>query len=296
MNSIHETIIARSQPLERIPTELAANLSSLKGIRAVVFDIYGTLMISGSGDIGSADDDSHQMAFRDAFATVGIDDISDIAAVEQHYRNAIAESHAEAKANGVEYPEVEIRDIWRHAIDRLVDQAIIKPVAITDELLERLSIEYEVRANPTWPMPNCRETLKTLRDAGLELGIISNAQFFTPDLFPALLEANLDELGFASKLRFYSFEYRQAKPGTFLYEQCKQGLAEFGIQPEQALYVGNDMLKDIRPAQQIGFRTALFAGDARSLRLRDGDERVKNVTPDVIITDLAQIPQILGIV
>ena len=160
MNSIHETITARSQPLERIPTELTANLSSLKGIRAVVFDIYGTLMISGSGDIGSADDDSHQMAFRDAFATVGIDVISDIAAVEQHYRSAIAESHAEAKASGVEFPEVEIRDIWRHTLDQLVDQAIIKPVAITDELLERLSIEYEVRANPTWPMPNCRETLK----------------------------------------------------------------------------------------------------------------------------------------
>ena len=40
------------QPLE---TAIKPNLRQLTGVRAVVFDIYGTLLISGSGDVGSAD-------------------------------------------------------------------------------------------------------------------------------------------------------------------------------------------------------------------------------------------------
>jgi len=46
------------------------------------------------------------------------------------------------------------------------------------------------------------------------------------------------------------------------------------------------MLNDIQPSGELGFRTALFAGDERSLRLREGDRRVENVSPDLIITDL----------
>ena len=49
------------------------------------------------------------------------------------------------------------------------------------------------------------------------------------------------------------------------------------------------MLNDILPATKCGFRTALFAGDARSLRLRDQDSRVADITPDIIATDLAQL-------
>ncbi|WP_166823457.1 HAD family hydrolase [Thalassoroseus pseudoceratinae] len=267
----------------------------MRGIRAVVFDIYGTLLISGSGDIGSADDNSHHAAFQDALNAVGIREVGDIAAVERAYREAIGESHDESRSNGISYPEVEICEVWKHALQRLTQESVVPPLETNDELLAKLAIEYEVLANPAWPMPNCAATLTTLRDAGLELGIISNAQFFTPDLFPSLLRADLDELGFDPALRFYSYQYRQAKPGTFLYEKSQQALAKLGISPEEALYVGNDMLKDIWPAQQVGFRTALFAGDARSLRLRTDDDRVQHVTPNAVITDLAQIPQLVGL-
>lgn len=49
------------------------------------------------------------------------------------------------------------------------------------------------------------------------------------------------------------------------------------------------MLKDVWPAQAVGFRTALFAGDARSLRKRDEDERIRGVVPDLVVTELSQI-------
>jgi putative hydrolase of the HAD superfamily len=55
------------------------------------------------------------------------------------------------------------------------------------------------------------------------------------------------------------------------------------------LYVGNDLLNDVLPASKIGFRTALFAGDRRSLRWRENDSRTSGVTPDVVITRLADL-------
>jgi putative hydrolase of the HAD superfamily len=55
------------------------------------------------------------------------------------------------------------------------------------------------------------------------------------------------------------------------------------------------MLKDIWCAAQAGFKTALFAGDRRSLRKREDDERCKNHRPDAVVTELAQIPPMLGI-
>jgi putative hydrolase of the HAD superfamily len=62
-----------------------------------------------------------------------------------------------------------------------------------------------------------------------------------------------------------------------------------GISRTSVLYVGNDMRNDILPATKTGFQTALFAGDRRSLRLREDDPQCKNVVPNLVITDLIQI-------
>jgi putative hydrolase of the HAD superfamily len=49
------------------------------------------------------------------------------------------------------------------------------------------------------------------------------------------------------------------------------------------------MLNDIYPAKNTEFKTALFAGDSRSLRLRQEDKRCEDLLPDIVITDLIQL-------
>jgi putative hydrolase of the HAD superfamily len=61
------------------------------------------------------------------------------------------------------------------------------------------------------------------------------------------------------------------------------------ILPASVLYVGNDMCNDILPAKTIGFQTALFAGDRRSLRRRADDDCCRGLVPDAIVTDLRQL-------
>jgi putative hydrolase of the HAD superfamily len=287
-----EIIRQNSRPLDPLPTGMAAKTDSMPGIRAVLFDVYGTLFISGSGDVGTADEEKHETAFREALNTVGLE-LPAGSSYSHLLQEEIHRSHAESQAEGIEFPEVEIREVWGRVLERLADENALAGADVSPSLIEQLSLEYEVRANPVWPMPGCRECLEELKSRGLALGIISNAQFYTPPLFEALLGDGLDALGFHPELRFFSFESKRAKPGLFLYDLAEGQLANLGIWPEEVCYVGNDMLKDMYPADQVGFRTALFAGDARSLRLRGNDERTSGLKPDWILTGLAQLPKCL---
>ena len=168
-----------------------------------------------------------------------------------------------------------------------------KPQPVPGTALQLLAVEYECRVNPVWPMPNLQKALKLQKEEGRVLGIVSNAQFYTPLLFPALLETPLAALGFDPGLCVWSYELLEAKPSTRLFERVLETLAQTqGISPEQTLYVGNDRLNDIWPAAQLGCKTALFTGDRRSLRLREQDDRCRSVEPDLIIDGLLQLSRL----
>jgi putative hydrolase of the HAD superfamily len=139
-------------------------------------------------------------------------------------------------------------------------------------------------------MPGLREVLARIRAEGLILGIVSNAQFYTPLMLEAFLERPFAELGFDPDCCAFSYRLLEAKPSTRIYEEALAGMERVhSIAPREVLYVGNDMRNDIWPASLTGCRTALFAGDARSLRLREDDPRCAHVTPDRVVTRLQQI-------
>lgn len=285
-----EALRRLATPLEPIPTTQTSRIGSLEDIRAVMFDIYGTLFISGSGDIGISRQAARGEAFQTALESLGCRLRID---AQQGVNLLLAEietRHQAARQKGIEYPEVDIVDVWRSVIDHLVRQRALIGQVSDDRLL---AVEYEARTNPTWPMPGVRRCIQQLARAGLLLGIVSNAQFFTPLLFPALLEKSVDQWGFDPALQTYSYQWGQAKPGEFLYRRAAAELSQRGISPHQVVYVGNDLLNDVWPAGKVGFRTVLFAGDARSLRLRRDDPRTKGVEPDAVLTRLTDLPHFI---
>lgn len=269
-----------SRPLEPIPTGVQPQLLPLVGIRAVLFDVYGTLIISGCGDVGTSIEGQQADALLAALESLGITLPCSAEEAIETLQETIARHHAQLRATGITYPEVNIIEVWR---ETCVELGGLKIDAA------RLAVEFEARANPTWPMPGLKPCLAGLVRRGMVTGLISNAQFFTPYLFPALLEKTLDELGFAPDLRYYSYEHRHAKPSDWMYRLASKRLASQGIHPTEVLYIGNDMRNDVLPATQVGFRTALFAGDTRSLRQREGDPLLEKIQPDAIILDLLHI-------
>ena len=58
-----------------------------------------------------------------------------------------------------------------------------------------------------------------------------------------------------------------------IYTNRRRACRQRGFPAERVLFVGNDMLNDVAAAAAVGLRTALFAGDQRSLRLREKDPR-----------------------
>jgi len=267
------------RPLKPIPTSLSPAGDSIDAIRCVLFDIYGTLFISGSGDISLAKQNSPQVEeIGQLLASYGVDKTP--RALLDALHRAIKARHAELHASGIDFPEVKIDRIWQQVL-QVADIASIRQFAA----------EFELISNPVYPMPNLADLLSACRQQGLLMGIISNAQFYTPWLFNWFLDSDPQDLGFSPDLIFYSYKFAMAKPSSALFIKAAEKLKEKQIQPASVLYVGNDMLNDIYPAQNIGFKTALFAGDERSLRLRSADPRCRDLTPDLVVTDLGQLIQ-----
>lgn len=269
-----------SHPLAPLETGAASHLPRLAGIRAVAFDVYGTLVVSGSGDIGVSDAKQQESALRSILRDLEIDPPEEHPLLTARFVELIIRDHERSRSLGIKYPEIEVRDIWAQLLARE-----------RDDLLESVAIAYECASNPVWPMPGARDLLANLHHRGLTLGIVSNAQFYTPMMVEALFDDDLEHLGFDQELCIFSFQFGEAKPGLSLYGRLRDALARRKISPSEVLYLGNDQLKDIHPAAQLGFRTALFAGDQRSLRLRE-DEGALSL-PDAIITHLSQVLALL---
>jgi len=283
-----------SAPLPPLPTDMSPSIVPLQKIRCVIFDVYGTMLVSGSGDIGLGSGED-AAALADAMRAAGISQggaDSGRHGVEL-LRQQIDHVHEQKRASGVDFPEVEIRSIWRHVLDVLAREQGTDQT-FTDQTIESLAVEYECRVNPVWPMPHLEQTLTRLQQSDLTLGIVSNSQFCTPLLFEALLGRSTDELGFDPNLCAWSYLAGCAKPSKHLYEPVDKALRSGSIDPNQVLYVGNDMRKDIGPANSIGWHTALFAGDQRSLRLETGQEQ-SNSGPSLTLTGLDQLCDAMGL-
>jgi len=264
------------QPLEPIPTGLQPAGRIANNLQCLLFDIYGTLLISGSGDVGTAMQTIQDSAqFKQLLLEYNVERPSDM--VLEYFFSTIAQHHERLKTSGIEYPEVKIDQIWMQVLGwRHRDMA------------RSFALAFELIANPVFPMPGLLNLVKRARE-GRCMGIISNAQFYTPLLLEKFFNASLKKTGFAKDLLIFSYKTEYAKPSEHLFHLAKSRLEKRGIAPSATLYLGNDMLNDILPAQKIGFKTALFAGDKRSLRLRQNDERCKDIVPDIIITDLLQL-------
>jgi len=292
--SLQATVDRLCRPLRPLPTGMAARPRRMEGVRAVLFDIYGTLLISGSGDVGTAmqqsRDDALLAALDSAGITVGAERGADLSA--RDLLDIIKGRQESAREAGKNCPEVDIRAIWK---EFLLEKNLLEDPSLIDETsIEKLGLEYECRVNPVWPMPGWHECLQGLE--GFRLGIVSNAQFYTAIIMSRLLPGFPDGLGFDTQAIAYSYEILQSKPAPAIFEKPLAALDHiYGISPAETVYIGNDMLNDVWTASRFGIRTILFAGDSRSLRLREDDERCVNLSPDAVVTDLAQIPQLLSV-
>ena len=100
------------------------------------------------------------------------------------------------------------------------------------------------------PRPGMRETLDTLRERGIHLGGVSNADDFQ-------LDAMVDVLGVRDVFHHLlsSETARSCKPDAAIFHQA---LEQAGCAPEEVLFVGDTPDADIIGAEAVGMRPVLI--------------------------------------
>lgn len=234
-------------------------LTSPPKIRAVIFDIYGTLLIAPPGTIRP--DATFDPRLTSILESSGYPAIPSPTTV---LHQTVLRHHAQSPH---EHPEIDLRAVWQEML------------STTDDLTSLIGV-VEDAWHPCQPMPGASETLHRLADDGILLGILSNAQANTlPTLGKALGSASRR---FDPDLTVLSYQHLIAKPSPALFQLLAGKLASRGIAPSETLFVGNDPRQDIIPATAAGFRTALFTGHPDSLRPGE-------CTPDLTLRSLSEI-------
>jgi putative hydrolase of the HAD superfamily len=282
------------RPLSPEPAAVAPDLRLLPGIRAVLFDVYGTLLVSEAGEPVECGRPHGDLAVCAAFEACGLPSCptDKAAAIDLVLRRVVSAEKDRLRAAGSPHPEIDILAVWSRVLDLSRTEGLVS--ADTPEPdLERLALVHECMANPVWPMPGAADTLAGLRARGFVLGIVSNAQFYTPLILQALFGADLKALGFDDGCCAWSYRAGIGKPDPALFRLATDGLrTRHGLAPSEALFLGNHIEKDIAAAATAGFRTCLFAGDAHSLKIHAPPGIAAR--PDAVVTGFDQIPGVVG--
>jgi len=95
-------------------------------------------------------------------------------------------------------------------------------------------------------------------------------------------------------LRVLSCEVKARKPSDTIFRPALAALAAKGVRPDEVLHVGTKLARDIAPAKRLGMKTALYAGDRSALEA--APDQLKDAThrPDVLLTELGQIAQVIS--
>jgi HAD superfamily hydrolase (TIGR01549 family) len=158
------------------------------------------------------------------------------------------------------------------ALRRAVLHAAFAEAGEDGAKVEAAMVEFFAARNRVTPYDDVLPGLQALRQLphGLLLGSVSNGN------------ADLQAIGMAHhfqvSLAAASFGVAKPQPAIFL-----AACAALGVAPHEAVYVGDDILLDVRGAQQAGLQAVWLRRGDSSAHLEHG------VTPDAICADLHQL-------
>lgn len=228
-------------------------------IRAVMFDVYGTLLEVGPPP---ADADARwELLWEETLKAKARLDLAGFAAACDA---VIAREHAAARAAGIPFPEVYWPDIAGKVLPEL---ACLSAAALDDFLFRQAQLWHAVRISA-----EAVATLVRLRSAGLLLGLASNCQPYTLRELDAALEAvGMSRAIFATELCFFSFQAGFSKPDPHGFRLLTARLHALGIAPGETLMVGDREDNDILPARAQGWQTWLLAPPSCAASSGTGD-------------------------
>lgn len=211
--------------------------------RAIIFDVYGTLL-----EVGPPPPDGEEQWER-LWAELGragprLSRLEFSVACHQ----VIGRRHAAARARGIAWPEVH----WPSVVMEVLPEVARLSPADQDEFVFR-----QIQTGRTTRMgAEVAAALRRLSDDACLLGIASNAQAYTVrELRDGLAPHGLALDLFDPELCFWSFAHGFSKPDPHVFQILATRLAARGIGPGEVLMVGDRLDNDIQPARVQGWQT-----------------------------------------
>ena len=290
-----------------VPARARPHLTPLPGIRAVLWNVYGTLLCISEGELrfevandfimeAALDKTIHEFKMWNAMSRKPG---QPSAYMREIYQKVLTELKL-APTAGERHPDFAAERVWDSIIKKLFQKEYTFDAAFYGSLNEysrKIAYFFHASLQGTACYPGAAEALRSVSERGLAQGLLADGQCFTTVQLQRGL--NRQEEGFdliavvPLTRRWLSCDHRCRKPSDNLFKAAVKGLREQGVEPHETLHVGSNLARDIVPAKKAGMRTGLFAGDKASLgataeQLKDPQQR-----PDVLLTELTQIAQII---
>lgn len=222
-----------------------------------------------SGKKGIIFDLFHTLTARESTWSSGINTSDILGVSKEKWNEQLLEKSKDRLTGKEKNPSIFVRQM-AHAIDP----------RISDELIER-AVKYRIerikKAVTLIPGPTL-QTLKTLKDQGKKLGLLSNAD---ASEIAGWKESPISSL-FDSTV--FSCEVGFVKPEHQIYEISLQQLS---LAPEECVFVGDGGSHELEGAKELGIKTIFIAGVIRELWSDKIEARMK--IADYTIEELAEL-------
>ncbi len=294
-------------PPQPSPVKARPHLVRLDGVRAVLWNVYGTLLAIPQGELLF----EHPQAFiMDNALGKTIDEFKMWASMSRKAAQPAEQlkvsylrflNEQRLGQGGERHPEACSERIWEAILKQLFQKDYKFDAGFFGSLNEfsrKVAYFFHASLQGTACYPGAATALRHVVEGGLSQGLLADGQCFTTVQLQRGLsaqdpEARLEDL-LGDNLVVLSCDVRGKKPSERLFRKALTALQEKGISPAEVLHVGSRVQQDLIPARRLGMRTALFAGDRTSLQATPEQLKEPASRPDVLLTELEQITLVVS--
>jgi FMN phosphatase YigB (HAD superfamily) len=295
-------------PPEVVRPRAKPHVVRLPEVRAVLWNVYGTLLAIAGGEVyfehpqkfimdTALDKTIHEFKMWGAMSRKPGQPAEYMRSI---YDGVLIEQRA-LTGNAERYPEVAADRLWEAILKKLFQKDYefdARFYGSLNEYSRKVAYFFHASLQGTRCYRGAAEALRYVHEAGLVQGLLADAQCFTATQLQRGLtaqdpDADLDAW-IDPTLRILSYEVRGRKPSERMFRRALGALEGRGIPPDQVLHVGSRIPLDLAPAKRAGLRTALFAGDRDSLQATPEQLKEPAGRPDVLLTKLKQIADVVG--
>jgi haloacid dehalogenase superfamily, subfamily IA, variant 1 with third motif having Dx(3-4)D or Dx(3-4)E len=236
----------------------------MDGIKVIFFDMGNTLLNFHHGKL---DDDKDEQGL--IYLTEYLNKFNSNITIDE-VRNGFFKSWVE----GIEDRSTTFKE---YPIEEFLNKFLAKyNVELNlNECIEAINLFYTEYREHVFYEGNIYDTLKTIKDKGYKIGVISNTCYYDEVMKNCFKKAGIYDL-----IDNFTFSYslRISKPNIQIFKIATETM---GVSPFESLMVGDNLKSDIQPALDLGMKTIWLNNNNKKV--------IYGIMPNIEISSIAEL-------